>query len=151
MFVTSVTPRPTTRRMGGFTLIELLVVIIVLGMLAALVGPRILGRVSEAKSATAKTQIELLGAALDNYKLDNGSYPTSDQGLAALDAKPTRDPVPLDWRGPYLKRGVPADPWGRAYLFKNPGEHNRSGYDLWTLGRDGKEGGADEDADITNW
>jgi general secretion pathway protein G len=151
MFVTHVTTGSAARRMGGFTLIELLVVIIVLGMLAALVGPRILGRVSEAKSATAKTQIELLGAALDNYKLDNGSYPTSDQGLAALDAKPTRDPVPLDWRGPYLKRGVPADPWGRAYLFKNPGEHNRNGYDLWTLGRDGKEGGADEDADITNW
>ena len=149
MFVT----RTRTHRPGpsGFTLIELLVVIIVLGMLAALVGPRILGRVSEAKSATAKTQIELLGAALDNYKLDNGSYPTSDQGLAALDAKPTHDPMPLDWRGPYLKRGVPADPWGRAYLYKSPGEHNRTGYDLWTLGRDGKEGGADEDADVTNW
>jgi general secretion pathway protein G len=151
MFVTRVTTRAATRRMAGFTLIELLVVIIVLGMLAALVGPRILGRVSEAKSATAKTQIELLGAALDNYKLDNGSYPTSDQGLTALDAKPTRDPVPLDWRGPYLKRGVPPDPWGRAYLYKNPGQHNRNGYDLSTLGRDGKEGGADEDADITNW
>lgn len=152
MFVTRSCARPS--RLGGtpgFTLIELLVVIIVLGMLAALVGPRILGRVSEAKSATAKTQIELLGAALDNYKLDNGSYPTSDQGLAALDAKPTHDPVPLEWRGPYLKRGVPADPWGRAYLYKSPGDHNRTGFDLWTLGRDGKEGGADEDADVTNW
>jgi general secretion pathway protein G len=149
-----VTNRTTRRRSlprAAFTLIELLVVIIVLGMLAALVGPRILGRVSEAKSATAKTQIEMLGAALDNYKLDNGSYPTSDQGLSALDAKPTRDPVPLDWRGPYLKRGLPADPWARAYLYKSPGEHNRTGYDLWTLGRDGKDGGSDEDADVTNW
>ena len=138
-------------RNAGFTLIELLVVIIVLGLLAALVGPRILGRVSEAKSATAKTQIELLGSALDNYRLDNGSYPSSDQGLAALQTKPTRDPVPLDWRGPYLKRDVPNDPWGRPYLYKSPGEHNRTGYDLWTLGRDGQAGGADEDADITNW
>jgi general secretion pathway protein G len=144
-------PRQSRHHRTGFTLIELLVVIIVLGLLAALVGPRILGRVSEAKSATAKTQIEMLGAALDNYKLDNGSYPTSDQGLAALDAKPTRDPIPLDWRGPYLKRSVPNDPWGRAYLYKAPGEHNKSGYDLWTLGRDGKEGGTDEDADVTNW
>src|ERR1700735_1743166 len=81
------------RARRGFTLIELLVVIIVLGLLAALVGPQILGRVSEAKSGTAKTQIELLGTALDNYKLDNGSYPTTDQGVSALEAKPTRDPV----------------------------------------------------------
>jgi general secretion pathway protein G len=131
------------RARRGFTLIELLVVIIVLGLLAALVGPQILGRVSEAKSGTAKTQIELLGTALDNYKLDNGSYPTTDQGLSAL--------VPLDWRGPYLKRDVPADPWGRVYLYKSPGDHNKTAYDLSTLGRDGQPGGSDEDADITNW
>jgi general secretion pathway protein G len=139
----------TMRR--GFTLIELMVVIIVLGLLAALVGPRILGRVSEARSATAKTQMELLDAALDNYRLDNGSYPTTDQGLGALESKPTHDPVPLSWHGPYLKRDVPADPWGRAYLYKSPGEHNPAGYDLSTLGRDGQPGGVDEDADITNW
>lgn len=143
--------RRAARRPTGFTLIELLVVIIVLGLLAALVGPRILGRVSEAKSATAKTQLELLGTALDNYRLDNGSYPTTDQGLGALQSKPTRDPVPLDWRGPYLKRDVPADPWGRPYLYKSPGDHNRTGDDLSTLGRDGQVGGTDEDADITNW
>ncbi len=146
-------PNPHRRRshLSGFTLIELLVVIIVLGMLAALVGPRILGRVSEAKSATAKTQIELLGTALDNYRLDTGSYPSTDQGLEALQTKPTRDPVPLNWRGPYLKRDVPVDPWGRPYLYKNPGDHNRAAYDLSTLGRDGQPGGTDEDADITNW
>src|SRR3989454_8544451 len=96
------------RRVGegarGFTLIEILVVIIVLGLLAALVGPRILGRVSEAKSATARTQIELLGLALDNYRLDSGAYPTTEQGLDALQTKPTREPVPLSWRGPYLKK-----------------------------------------------
>jgi general secretion pathway protein G len=132
----------------GFTLIEILVVIIVLGLLAALVGPRILGRVSEAKSATARTQIALLGVALDNYRLDNGTYPTTEQGLDALQEKPTREPVPLNWRGPYLKKAVPLDPWGRPYIYKAPGEHNPTGYDLSTLGRDGQPGGEDEDADI---
>src|SRR3989449_9260646 len=119
----------------GFTLIEILVVIIVLGLLAALVGPRILGRVSEAKSATARTQIDLLGVALDNYRLDNGMYPATEQGLEALQEKPTREPVPLNWRGPYLKKAVPLDPWGRPYLYKRPGEHNPTRYDLFTLGR----------------
>src|SRR5947199_5072122 len=121
------TVRTTPR---GFTLIEILVVIIVLGLLAALVGPRILGRVSEAKSATARTQIELLGLALDNYRLDNGMYPTSEQGLGALQEKPTREPIPLNWRGPYLKRAVPLDPWGRPYIYRSPGEHDASGYHL---------------------
>ena len=135
----------------GFTLIEILVVIIVLGLLAALVGPRILGRVSEAKSATARTQIELLGLALDNYRLDNGLYPTSEQGLGALQEKPTREPIPLNWRGPYLRKALPLDPWGRPYIYMSPGEHNPSGYDLSTLGRDGQPGGEDEDADIASW
>jgi general secretion pathway protein G len=138
-------------RPQGFTLIEILVVIIVLGLLAALVGPRILGRVSEAKSAAARTQIDLLGLALDNYRLDNGMYPTIEQGLAALQDKPTREPLPLNWRGPYLKKAVPLDPWGRPYIYGSPGEHNPTGYDLATLGRDGQPGGDDEDADITSW
>lgn len=136
------------RKSQGFTLIEILVVIIVLGLLAALVGPRILGRVSEAKSATARTQIELLGVALDNYRLDNGMYPTTEQGLQALQEQPTREPLPLNWRGPYLKKAVPLDPWGRPYTYKSPGEHNPSGYDLFSFGRDGQPGGVDEDADI---
>ena len=135
----------------GFTLIEILVVIIVLGMLAALVGPRILGRVSEAKSATARTQIELLGLGLDNYRLDNGGYPSTEQGLEALNEKPTREPVPQNWRGPYLRKAIPLDPWGRPYVYRSPGEHTPSGYDLTTLGRDGKPGGTDEDADLTSW
>jgi general secretion pathway protein G len=135
----------------AFTLIELLVVIIVLGLLAALVGPRILGRVSEAKTATARTQIELLGTALDNYRLDTGSYPTTEQGLDALDKAPTREPIPLNWRGPYVKRDVPADPWGRPYVYKSPGEHNPTSYDLSTLGRDGQPGGQAEDTDVMNW
>jgi general secretion pathway protein G len=135
----------------GFTLIEILVVITVIGLLAALVGPRILGRVSEAKSATAKAQVELLSVALDNYRLDNGSYPTTEQGLAALQEKPTRDPAPLNWRGPYLKRSIPADPWGRPYLYRSPGEHDPGGNDLSSLGKDGQPGGEGEDADITSW
>jgi general secretion pathway protein G len=139
------------QRRTGFTLIELLVVIIVLGLLAALVGPRILGRVSEAKTATAKTQVELLGAALDNYRLDTGAYPTTEQGLDALQKAPTREPIPLNWRGPYLKRDVPSDPWGRPYVYKSPGEHNPTSYDLSTLGRDGQPGGEGEDTDVLNW
>lgn len=138
-------------RQHGFTLIEILVVIIVLGMLAALVGPRILGRVSEAKGAAARTQIELLGLALDSYRLDNGSYPTSEQGLAALNEKPAREPLPQNWRGPYLRKAIPADPWGRPYVYRGPGEANPSGYDLLTLGRDGQPGGNEEDADVASW
>jgi general secretion pathway protein G len=141
------------RRPGrlGFTLIEILVVITVIGLLAALVGPRILGRVSEAKSASAKAQMEMLSVALDNYRLDNGSYPTTEQGLAALQEKPSRDPAPLNWRGPYLKRAIPTDPWGRPYLYRSPGEHDPGGNDLSTLGKDGQPGGEGEDADITSW
>ena len=133
------------------TLIEILVVIIVLGLLAGLVGPQIIGRVSEAKSQTARTQIELISVALDNYRLDNGSYPTTDQGLQALRAKPVREPVPRNWRGPYLKKEVPEDPWGRAYIYVSPGEVNPAGYDLLTLGRDGQPGGEEEDTDIKSW
>jgi general secretion pathway protein G len=132
----------------GFTLLELIVVIIVLGLLAGLVAPQIFGRLAEAKGTTAKTQIELLGTALDNYRLDNGSYPTTEQGLPALREKPTRAPAPLNWRGPYLRKDVPADPWGRPYLYKSPGDRNASGYDLSSLGRDGKPGGTGEDGDV---
>lgn len=138
-------------RRRGFTLIEILVVIIVLGLLAALVGPQIFGRVSEAKTAAARTQIELIGLALDNYRLDNGSYPTTEQGLAALEERPTREPLPPNWKGPYLRKALPLDPWGRPYAYRSPGEHDASGYDLATFGRDGQSGGLDEDADITSW
>jgi general secretion pathway protein G len=143
--------RLSTADRGGFTLIEILVVIIVIGLLAGLVGPRILGRVSEAKTATARTQIELMGVALDNYRLDNGAYPTTEQGLAALQEKPAREPASPNWRGPYLKKAVPVDPWGRAYSYASPGEHTPGGYDLWTLGRDGQQGGENDNADVTSW
>jgi general secretion pathway protein G len=133
------------------TLIEILVVIIVLGLLAGLVGPQIFGRVSEARSSTARTQLELMGVALDNYLLDNGSYPTTQQGLQALREQPAQEPVPTNWRGPYLRRAVPIDPWGRPYIYRYPGEQNPGSFDLLTLGRDGEPGGEDEDADVTNW
>ena len=136
------------RRRSGFTLLELVVVIIVLGLLAGIVAPQIIGRLSDAKSTTARTQIELLSVALDGYRLDNGSYPTTEQGLAALRDRPTRAPVPASWRGPYLRKAVPLDPWGRAYMYRAPGERNPGGFDLESLGRDGKIGGEGEDADV---
>ncbi len=138
---------PRARR-PGFTLIELLVVLVVLALLAALVGPQIVGRVSDARATAARTQLELLGLALDAYRLDNGSYPTTAQGLAALRARPARPPVPPAWRGPYLRKDVPADPWGRPYEYRSPGRRNPDGYDLVTLGRDGASGGTGEDADL---
>jgi general secretion pathway protein G len=144
-------PSSVTRARAGFTLIEMLVVIIVIGMLAGLVGPRILGRVSEAKTATARTQIELLGLALDNYRLDNGSYPTTEQGLAALQEKPVREPQASNWRGPYLRKAIPGDPWGRPYGYASPGQQNPSAYDLWTFGRDGQAGGEGDDEDVLSW
>ncbi|MBE0590809.1 MAG: type II secretion system major pseudopilin GspG [Gemmatimonadales bacterium] len=143
------------RRIGhsesGLTLIEILVVIIVLGLLAGLVAPQIIGRVSEARGATARTQIELLGVALDNYRLDNGRYPTTAQGLEALRTKPTDEPEPRNWRGPYLRKDVPLDPWDRPYIYRSPGTENPQAYDLLTLGADGVPGGEDEDADVTSW
>ncbi|MEA2725173.1 MAG: ral secretion pathway protein [Gemmatimonadales bacterium] len=141
----------SVRHRTGFTLIEILVVIIVIGLLAGLVGPRILGRVSEAKTATARTQVELIGVALDNYRLDNGAYPTTEQGLAALQEKPGQEPASPNWRGPYLKKATPLDPWGRPYSYTSPGEHSPTGYDLWTMGRDGQPGGEEDNADVTSW
>jgi general secretion pathway protein G len=137
------------RSARGFTLIELLVVIIVLGLLASLVGPQIVRHVSEAKSATARTQIDLFGVALDSYRLDNGSYPTTEQGLDALRRKPSRDPVPPNWRGPYIRKDVPQDPWGRPYRYVSPAAAAAGGgYELGSLGKDGKPGGEGEDADV---
>jgi general secretion pathway protein G len=129
----------------GFTLIELLVVIAVLGLLAGLVGPQIVRHVSEARSTTARSQIDLLGVALDSYRLDNGSYPTTEQGLAALRERPLGNPAPSNWRGPYLRKAVPVDPWGRPYVYRA----DPAGFQLQTLGRDGKPGGRGEDEDLS--
>ncbi len=141
---------PTGPR-AGFTLIEILVVIAVLAMLAALVAPNVFQHLGTAKDSTARSQIELLGAALDAYRLDNGRYPTTDQGLEALWTPPTTQPLPANWRGPYLRKQVPLDPWGNPYIYISPGEINPGGYDLLSLGADGEPGGEGEDADIVSW
>jgi len=138
-------------RRRGFTLIELLVVIVVLGVLATLVAPNVFRHVGTAKEATARAQIEMLGAALDAYRLDTGRYPTTEQGLAALWTQPSSEPRPLSWRGPYLRKPVPSDPWGAAYVYRAPGTESRTGYDLLSMGADGKTGGVVDDADIVSW
>src|SRR5436190_708457 len=138
------------RARRGFTLIEILVVIVVIGILATLVAPEIFKNVRAAKSATARSQIEMLGTALDSYRLENGAYPTTQQGLGALWEKPTVDP-PATWHGPYLRKPVPLDPWNVAYVYQFPGQVNLSGYDLLSYGADKKPGGEGEDADITSW
>src|SRR4030043_1998076 len=120
----------------GFTLVEILVVIIILGLLAALVGPKLFGKVSIAKQKAAKAQIELFGTALDLFRLDVGRYPTTEEGLKALREKPSGVG---GWQGPYLPKEIPLDPWGKAYIYKSPGEHGD--YDLISYGLGGVEGG----------
>ena len=122
-------------------------VIIVLALLA-LVAPQIFGRLSEARGTAARTQMALIATALDNYRLDNGGYPTTEQGLEALRVTPARQPAAANWRGPYLRKDVPLDPWQRPYLYASPGIRNPGGFDLSSLGRDGKPGGTGEDADL---
>lgn len=138
------------RSVRGFTLIEILVVIVVIAILATLVAPNIFQHVGAARSATAKSQIEMLGSALDAYRLDNGRYPTTQQGLSALWEIPTVD-TPTNWRGPYLRKPVPPDPWTVPYVYLAPGQVNLTGYDLFSYGADGRPGGTGEDADITSW
>jgi general secretion pathway protein G len=144
-------PARRIRRRGGFTLIELLVVIVVLGVLASLVAPNIFRHVGTAKEVTGRAQIEMLGAALDAYRLDTGRYPTTEQGLAALWQQTTAEPRPTNWRGPYLRKPVPLDPWGNAYVYRAPGAASGTGYDLLSTGADGRTGGTGEDADILSW
>lgn len=130
----------------GFTLVEILVVIIIIGLLAALVGPRLFGKVGVAKQKAAKAQIELFGTALDAFRLDMGRYPTTEEGLKALREKPSGVEK---WDGPYIPKEIPLDPWGRQYVYRSPGEHGE--YDLISYGRDGVEGGQGEDEDIVSW
>jgi general secretion pathway protein G len=137
-------PLPAEQR--GFTLIELLVVVVIIGLLAGLVAPKFMGQVGKSNTSIARAQIEQLGKALDTYRLDVGTYPTTEQGLQALVVKP--DGVER-WQGPYLVKGVPPDPWGRPYRYKVPGDHGD--YDMTSYGLDGQPGGTGENADVNSW
>lgn len=130
----------------GFTLLELMVVMVIIGLLAAYVAPRYFDQVGKSETKLARAQIDALEKALDQYRADTGHYPSTEQGLAALMSKPNGE---MRWAGPYLKRALPADPWGRPYLYKHPGEHGD--VDLSSLGRDGKPGGTGDAADVNNW
>jgi general secretion pathway protein G len=130
----------------GFTLLELLVVMVIIGLLAGYVAPKYFSQIGKSEVKVARAQIDALEKALDQYRLDVGRYPSSEQGLAALVTPPANEPK---WQGPYLKKAVPPDPWGHAYIYRFPGEHGD--LDLYSYGRDGQAGGKGEDADITNW
>lgn len=130
----------------GFTLLELLVVLVILGLLAGYVAPRYFSQVGKSEVTTARAQIGALEKALDQYRLDTGHYPATEQGLAALNDRPADEPR---WNGPYLKKAVPADPWGKPYQYRMPGEHSE--VDVFSFGRDGTAGGSDDSADIGNW
>jgi general secretion pathway protein G len=136
---------------AAFTLIEILVVLAIIATLAALVGPAVFRNVGDSRAQAARSQLELFALALEQYRLDNHVYPSTEQGLAALRTMPVTGEPPRKWRGPYLRRVVPYDPWGRAYLYTSPGRENSETYDLYSLGRDGRAGGEGEDADITSW
>jgi general secretion pathway protein G len=133
-----------TRR-TGFTLIELLLVLVILAALAAVVVPKFTRRSEQAKITAARTDISNLQVALDAFEVDCGRYPTNEEGLRAIVEQPANA---TDWRGPYISRGVPKDPWGNPYVYRQPGQHNTTGYDLYSFGPDGQESTAD---DIDNW
>ena len=131
---------------SGFTLLELLVVIVIIGLLAGYVAPRYFAQVGKSEVKVALAQIDGLGKALDQYRLDTGHYPSAEQGLAALTIRPAEE---TKWDGPYLKKAVPTDPWDKPYLYRYPGTHGD--YDLYSYGKDGREGGTGDNVDITNW
>lgn len=150
MMVMLLGKRPRLKRAhgeGGFTLIEILVVIAIIALIMSLVGPRVLNYLGESKVKAAKIQIQSFGSALDLFNLDTGRYPSSAEGLPALVQSPGTVPA---WNGPYLKGGVlPNDPWGKAYVYRSPGQHGP--YDIMSYGSDGQEGGTGTAADITSW
>ena len=136
----------TRRRHPGFTLLELLVVMVIIGLLAAYVGPKYFAQIGKSEMKTTKAQIVGLEKALQQYRIDVGRYPTTEQGLAALVTKPANV---NKWAGPYLEKSIPMDPWGRPYIFVSPGEHGD--FDISSNGQDGRPGGDGLDADITSW
>jgi general secretion pathway protein G len=131
----------------GFTLLELLVVIVIIGLLAAFVAPKYFGQIGKSKTQVAKAQIEAFDKAIDQFRIDTGHYPSTEQGLIALFVQPANEPM---WHGAYLKKSIPPDPWGNAYLYKAPGSDGRD-FEIVSYGNDGKSGGAGEDLDVNNW
>jgi general secretion pathway protein G len=142
----SIAPHFKISKYRGFTLLELLVVMVIIGLLAGFVGPRFFAQIGKSEVKTARAQIDALGKALDQYRLDIGRYPGTQEGLAALVQRPEGN---VKWAGPYLSKSVPLDPWGTPYSYKSPGEHGD--YDLLSLGKDRQPGGAGEAADLTSW
>jgi general secretion pathway protein G len=138
-------PKNKTRHAAGFTLLELLVVIVIIGLLAAYVGPKYFAQLGKSEITVAKSQIESFERALDTFRLDVGRYPTSEEGLAALNNKPANADK---WNGPYLKKDVPQDPWGHPYIYKAPGSKHE--YAITSYGKDGQPGGSGDDADISS-
>jgi len=133
-------------RVLGFTLLELLVVMVIIGLLVSFVGPKYFAQIGKSETKTAQAQIEALGKALDQYRVDVGQYPTTEQGLLALNVSPANV---AKWQGPYLKKSIPNDPWNVPYIYKSPGEHGD--YDLYSLGKDAQLGGTKENEDVVSW
>ncbi len=134
----------TSRRAAGFTLLELLVVIVIIGLLAAYVGPRYFGHIGKSERKTAQAQIEAFARALETYRIDTGHFPTNEQGLKALMERPANEPK---WSGPYLQKTVPLDPWGKPYVYKQPGV--RTEFELLSYGKDGQPGGNGDEEDVS--
>ncbi|WP_279330659.1 type II secretion system major pseudopilin GspG [Sphingomonas oleivorans] len=140
--------RSHPNREAGLTLVEMIVVLAIIALVAALIVPNVIGRPDEARVTVANTDLRTISAALKMYRLDNGDYPTTEQGLAALSEKPTTGPIPSNWSAEGYLAQVPVDPWGRPYVYSSPGKEG--GFDLLSYGKDGKPGGEGLDADLTD-